>query len=210
MRLFFTVTLLLWVTLSAVPKDAAGRWIFHAVNVRNGLADNFVRDITTDSKGYIWLSTINGDNKAEEVTVPQNSTIPTILAVEDNTDARLFLQRSLGGEYHILTAPNSKEALNQLVKADSLAVLRLRIRKILEWTQHVHEQVATGIDIKPSEITVSSLDEELISHVISEVEANIGNPKMFAQYFREMYVETPSNYLKRQRQKPIKTKYEKD
>ena len=249
----------------------------------------------------------------------------TILVAEDNTDARLFLQRSLEDEFNVLLASNGKEALSLLAKAGSadvivsdvmmpemdgmelvrqirkniryshipiilltaksseediiaglkegvadyltkpysLAVLRLRIRKILEWTQHVHEQVATGIEIKPSEITVSSLDEELISHVISEVETNISHPgysvvqlsaavgmtrgtlykklmaivgkspvefirivrlkrgkdlldqgrtnvsevadkvgispKMFAQYFREMYGETPSDYLKRQK-----------
>ena len=245
--------------------------------------------------------------------------------MEDNTDARLFLQRSLKDEYRVLLAANGKEALSQLAKADgvrmiisdvmmpvmdgielvrkikkdlryshipvilltaksseediiaglkegvtdyltkpfSLAVLRLRIKNILEWTQHVHEQVATGIEIKPNEMTVSSLDEELISRVIAEVEANIGNPsysvvqlsaavgmtrgtlykklmaivgksplefirivrlkrgkslldqgrtnvsevadkvgfspKMFAQYFREMYGNTPSDYLKRQK-----------
>ena len=33
--------------------------------------------------------------------------------------------------------------------------------------------MATGLEIKPSEITVSSLDEELISHVISNIEENI-------------------------------------
>ncbi len=263
----------------------------------------------------------------------------TILLVEDNIDACLFLQRSLEDEYRVLLAGNGKEALAQLAldeklrsrnhsqgtsvslivsdvmmpvmdgielvrqirrdirfshipvilltaksseedivagleegvadyltKPYSLAVLRLRIKKILEWTQRVHEQVATGIDIKPSEITVSSLDEELIGHVIAEVEAHISDPnysvvqlsaavgmtrgtlykklmaivgkspvefirivrlkrgkalldqgrtnisevadsvgfspKMFAQHFREMYGDTPSDYLKRQLNKP--------
>lgn len=251
----------------------------------------------------------------------------TILVVEDNTDARQFLQRSLEDEYQVLLAANGKEALKQLGKNDnvsiiisdvmmpvmdgmelvrqirnnirfshipvilltaksseedivaglkegvadyltkpfSLNVLRLRIQKILEWTQQVHEQVATGIDIKPSEITVSSLDEELITHLISEVEANMSDsgysvvqlssaigmtrgtlykklmaivgkspiefiriirlkraksfldqgrtnisevadkvgfsPKVFAQYFRETYGETPSEYLKNKKSK---------
>lgn len=264
-------------------------------------------------------------DSSQEGDANHYASLPTILVVEDNTDARLFLQRSLEDEYHVVTAANGKEALSQLAKADSvsiivsdvmmpvmdgmelvrqirkniryshipiilltaksgeediiaglkegvadyltkpysLAVLRLRIKKILEWTQHVHEQVATGIEIKPSEITVSSLDEELISHVIAEVEANINDqnysvvqlsaavgmtrgtlykklmaivgkspvefirivrlkrgkdlldqgrtnvsevadkvgisPKMFAQYFREMYGDTPSDYLKRQK-----------
>ncbi len=162
---------------------------------------------------------------------------PTILVVEDNTDARLFLQRSLEDEYQVLTAGNGKEALQLLSRTDqtnmivsdvmmpvmdgmelvkqvkkniryshipiilltaksseesivagleegvadyitkpfSLAVLRLRIRKIIEWTQNVYNQVATGIEIKPSEITVSSLDEEFISQVIADIEAHIND-----------------------------------
>ena len=159
----------------------------------------------------------------------------TILVVDDNTDARLFLQRSLDDEYHVLVEANGKEALRTLAGKDnisiivsdvmmpemdgieffreiksninyshipvilltaksseenivagleegvadyitkpfSLAVLRLRIRKVIEWSQNVHNIVATGIEIKPSEITVSSLDEELISHVIANIEANM-------------------------------------
>ena len=162
---------------------------------------------------------------------------PTILVVDDNTDARLFLQRSLDDEYHVLVAANGREALNVLAKnsavsivvsdvmmpemdgieffrkmkgdinyshipvilltaksseenivegleegvADyitkpfSLAVLRLRIRKVLEWTQNVYGQIANGIEITSSEITVSSLDEELISHVIAIVEEHISD-----------------------------------
>ena len=277
----------------------------------------------------------SSDNKAIEAPSEAvgRASASTILVVEDNTDARQFLQRSLEDEYHVLLAANGKEALSQLEKAESqrkgegtagisvsliisdvmmpvmdgmelvrqirkdvrfshipvilltaksneddiiagleegvadyltkpysLTVLRLRIKKILEWTQHVHEQVASGIEIKPSEMTVSSLDEELISHVIAEVEANISNPnysvvqlsaavgmtrghlykklmaivgkspvefirilrikrgkslldqgrtnvsevadkvgfspKMFAQYFKEMYGTTPSEYLR--------------
>jgi CheY-like chemotaxis protein len=269
------------------------------------------------------LESINA-NVAEDI--PSDKPLK-ILVVEDNTDARQFLQRSLEDEYQVLLAANGKEALKQLGKNDnvsiiisdvmmpvmdgmelvrqirnnirfshipvilltaksseedivaglqegvadyltkpfSLNVLRLRIQKILEWTQEVHEQVATGIDIKPSEITVSSLDEELVTHLITEVEANISDPnysvvqlssaigmtrgtlykkliaivgkspvefiriirlkraksfldqgrtnisevadkvgfspKMFAQYFRETYGETPSEYLKNKKSK---------
>ena len=171
----------------------------------------------------------------EQNTTEKTTSKPVILVVDDNEDARLFLQRSLDDEYHVLVAANGKDALDQLAKNDdvsivicdvmmpvmdgitffrnvksdiryshipvvlltaksneenivagleegvadyitkpfSLAVLRLRIRKILEWTQNVHSKVATGIEIKPSEITVSSLDEELISHIISLIEENM-------------------------------------
>ena len=180
--------------------------------------------------------TPNGETLTDELITDdgvQNKA--TILVVDDNTDARLFLQRSLDDEYHVLVAANGKEALRTLAGKDnisiivsdvmmpemdgieffreiksninyshipvilltaksseenivagleegvadyitkpfSLAVLRLRIRKVIEWSQNVHNIVATGIEIKPSEITVSSLDEELISHVIANIEANM-------------------------------------
>ena len=250
---------------------------------------------------------------------------PTVMVVDDNKDARLFLQRSLDDEYHVLVAENGKDALQQLAQNDtvalvvsdvmmpvmdglqlfkqlkgniryshipvilltaksseenivaglkegaadyitkpfSLAVLRLRIKKVLEWTQLMHDRVANGIEIKPSEITVSSLDEELIGHVISNIEANIQDinysvvqlssavgmtrghlykklmaitgksplefmriiklkrgkslldqgktnisevsdmvglsPKQFAHYFKLMYGDTPSEYLKKRK-----------
>ena len=180
--------------------------------------------------------TPDGDTLADELITDhgiENKT--TILVVDDNTDARLFLQRSLDDEYHVLVAANGKEALqilsgrnhvsiivsdvmmpemdgielfreiksninyshipvilltarsseenivagleegvaDYITKPFSLAVLRLRIRKVIEWSQNVYNIVATGIEIKPSEITVSSLDEELISHVIANIEANM-------------------------------------
>ena len=33
---------------------------FQTIDAKDGLADNFVRDITRDTYGYIWISTING------------------------------------------------------------------------------------------------------------------------------------------------------
>lgn len=52
------IVVLLLTGLTAVK--AATSWYFRTVDVKDGLADNFVRDIATDSEGYVWLSTING------------------------------------------------------------------------------------------------------------------------------------------------------
>ena len=182
------------------------------------------------------LTVYDTDLPEEETTVgAKEQNKPLILVVDDNLDARQFLQRSLCDEYDVILAANGKEALQQLSRNDkvsiiisdvmmpvmdgieffrqvksninyshipvilltaksseesiveglkegaadyitkpySLSVLRLRIKKILEWSQEVHNNVATGIEIKPSEITVSSLDEELISNVIAHIEDNI-------------------------------------
>jgi len=151
-----------------------------------------------------------------------------------------------------------------ITKPFSTAVLRLRVKKIIEWTNDAHENMAMGsIDIKPSEITVSSLDEELVKKVVAVIEKNIQNanftvvqlssavnmtrgnlykklmaivgkspvefmrnirlergkslldqgrtnisevsnmvgisPKLFAQYFKNMYGDTPSDYLKKKK-----------
>ena len=249
----------------------------------------------------------------------------TLLVVEDNSDARLFLQRSLSDEYQVVLAANGKEAVRVLesdtdvslvvsdimmpemdgielfryikgninyshipvilltaksseedivrsleegvadyiTKPYSLAVLKLRIKNVLQWATDVRMMVGKGIEIKPSEITVSSLDEELIGHVLANVEAhladenysvaqlssdvgltrghlykklmaitgksplefmriirlergkslldqgrtnisevadNVGfSPKMFAHYFKMTYGDTPSAYLKKQK-----------
>ena len=172
----------------------------------------------------------------------------------------------------MLTAKSSEEnivaglqegAADYITKPFSLAVLRLRIRRILEWMEKAHTKVAEGVEIEPTEITVSSLDEELISHVIENIEANIRDvnysvvqlssdvgmtrghlykklmaitgkaplefiriikikrgkslldqgktnitevadmvgfsPKQFGHYFKQMYNDTPSDYLRKQR-----------
>ncbi len=279
-----------------------------------------LRDAVSDEKEESEIQEV-----AATAVSPQSK--PAILVVEDNTDARHFLQRSLESDYRVFTAANGKDALHQLAKADSvsliisdvmmpemdgmelvrqvkkniryshipiimltaksseesivagleegvadyvtkpfsLAVLRLRIQKIIEWTQSVHKQIATGIAIKPSEITVSSLDQEFIERVIADIEAHIGDsqysvvqlssavnmtrgnlykklmaiagkspvefirivrlergknllaqgrtnisevadmvgisPKLFSQYFKQMYGDSPSEYLKKKKKR---------
>ena len=192
-----------------------------------------VESITPDMEEQPTTESISINNHLVDTEEIQDK--PTILVVDDNMDARLFLQRSLDDEYHVLVAANGKEALHILAKnnkvsivvsdimmpdmdglqlfrhikdnikyshipvilltaksseenivagleegADdyitkpfSLAVLRLRIRKILEWKEKAHDKIATGVEIEPRKITVSSLDEELISHVISNIEDNM-------------------------------------
>ncbi len=61
-----------------------------------------------------------------------------------------------------------------ITKPFNLEILHLRIQKILKWTQNNHEKFKT-IDISPSEITVSSLDEQIIEKAIRGVEENMDN-----------------------------------
>ena len=73
-----------------------------------------------------------------------------------------------------------------ITKPFNLEILLLRIQKILKWTKNNHEKFKT-IDISPSEITVSSLDEQLIEKAIRAVEENMDNS--------EFSVEELSSYV---------------
>ena len=57
-------TIMTWLVLAPlmVMADpiATSHYFFRTVNVKDGLVDNFVRDITTDYEGFVWFSTING------------------------------------------------------------------------------------------------------------------------------------------------------
>ncbi|MBQ2181810.1 MAG: response regulator, partial [Bacteroidaceae bacterium] len=162
----------------------------------------------------------------------------TLLIVEDNSDVREFLQRSLEDRYRILTAANGQEAVDILeggeenvslmisdvmmpvmnglqlcnfvktninyshipvilltakssesdiiqglkdgaddyiTKPYSLKILELRIRKLLDWKSATLQKIAKGMDLKPSDITVSSLDAELVEKTIRVIEENMSN-----------------------------------
>ena len=51
---------ILWMMLALTATAHANNYVFRNVDATNGLADNFVRDIVRDSRGYLWFSTING------------------------------------------------------------------------------------------------------------------------------------------------------
>lgn len=63
-----------------------------------------------------------------------------------------------------------------VTKPFHMPVLRLRIRNALERTRNSHKQFARNMEIKVSEITISSVDEQLLSKAIAIVEENINNP----------------------------------
>lgn len=63
-----------------------------------------------------------------------------------------------------------------LNKPFNFNVLKLRIDKFLEWTKKSHQAFSQKMDIAPSEITITSLDEQLIEKAIKAVEDHISNP----------------------------------
>ncbi|MDA3929436.1 MAG: response regulator, partial [Prolixibacteraceae bacterium] len=84
----------------------------------------------------------------------------------------------------LLTARTSNEHIlkglkegadDYITKPFNLDILLLRINKIIEWGKNNHKAFKAA-EIEPSEITISSLDEQLISKAIALVEENMSDP----------------------------------
>ena len=85
----------------------------------------------------------------------------------------IILLSARTAEEHILGG--LKEGADEYItKPFNLEILLMRIQKLLKWTQNNHEKFRT-IEVSPSEITVSSLDEQLLGKAIQIVEENMDN-----------------------------------
>lgn len=85
----------------------------------------------------------------------------------------IILLTARTAEEHIFSG--LKEGADEYItKPFNLEILLLRIRKLLMWTLKNHDKFKTR-DISPSEITISSLDGQLIEKAIRIVEENMDN-----------------------------------
>ena len=62
-----------------------------------------------------------------------------------------------------------------ITKPFNLEILRLRIEKIIQWTRDNYTRFQSTVEVSPKEITVSSIDAQLITKAIDIVEKNMDN-----------------------------------
>ena len=100
-----------------------------------------------------------------ETFSPATSNHTTILVVEDNRDMRMFLERCLGDQYHVLTAENGKEALKVLAENDvNIVISDVMMPEMngLELCNHIKTNV-TYSHIPVILLTAKSTEESIIS-----------------------------------------------
>ena len=90
------------------------------------------------------------------------SHIPVILLTARTTDVSRIEGLQLGAD-------------DYLTKPFNVEVLRLRVQKFIDWEQDNHRQFRQKMDIEPSEITITPLDEQFIQKAIALVEKNISD-----------------------------------
>ena len=143
--------------------------VFEASNVKEALsilACQSVSIIISD----VMMPVMDGIELCRKVKSDiRYSHIPVILLT-----ARTAEDNILGG---------LKEGADEYItKPFNLEILLLRIRKLLEWAKCNYEKFNT-VDISPSEITISTLDEQLIEKSIRIVEDNMDNSDFSVEEF---------------------------
>ena len=85
----------------------------------------------------------------------------------------ILLTARTAEEYHIEGLELGAD--DYLTKPFNFNVLKLRIRKFLEWTEKSHRSFSQKMDVSPGEITITPLDEQLIEKSIKIVEEHISD-----------------------------------
>ena len=111
------------------------------------------------------------------------SHIPVILLTAKSTEDNIITGLRDGADDYI-------------TKPFNLNILKLRIEKMIKWTDNNHREFIKR-DIAPSEITVSSIDEQLITKAIQVVEDNMSNSDFSVEDFSAAVGMTRSHLYKK-------------
>lgn len=104
----------------------------------------------------------------------------------------------------LLTARNSDEARiegynagadSYISKPFNMELLRARVRALIDKSRAARQSFRGGVDIKPSEVTITSLDEEYVKRAIATVEANIADEEFSAAQLGEALWHEPLTAL---------------
>lgn len=111
----------------------------------------------------VMMPVMNGIELCKKIKTNINwSHIPVILLTARTAEEHVMEGLELGADDYI-------------TKPFNFDLLKLRIQKIVEWTQKSHISFSQKMDVSPAEITITSLDESLIEKAIKIVEDHISD-----------------------------------
>lgn len=112
----------------------------------------------------VMMPIMSGTELCKQIKTNLNwSHIPVILLTAKTADQHKMEGYEIGADDYI-------------TKPFNFELLKIRIRKLIERTKNQHLDFSRKMDVSPSEITITSLDEKFISEAIKIVEAFIGDP----------------------------------
>lgn len=84
-----------------------------------------------------------------------------------------------------------------ITKPFHMDILRQRVARLVEQHQQHQHRFANEVDISPSDITITSLDQQLIEHAIAVIEAHIEDPEFGVEQLSEELNMHRSNLYKK-------------
>ncbi|NDV83786.1 hybrid sensor histidine kinase/response regulator transcription factor [Bacteroides sp. 51] len=138
-------------------------------------ADYQIKEATDGAKAWELIPTLQPDIIVSDVMMPEIDGIELCKLVK--TDIRtshipLILLTARSAEEQKLEGLESG-ADDYITKPFNFEILSLRIKKLLQLRQKRQENFSGKMEVNPSEITITSLDEKLIQKAIQYVEDNI-------------------------------------
>ncbi|MBQ3805787.1 MAG: response regulator [Prevotella sp.] len=131
------------------------------------LGSNDVTLVVTD----IMMPRIDGMELTRRIkTNIRWSHIPVIMLTAKQTDHDIIGGLKLGADDYI-------------TKPFNIEHLQLRIDKFMEWTRQSHEAFHRKIEVNPSEITITSLDEEFVERAVKLVESHMADSDYSVENF---------------------------
>lgn len=88
----------------------------------------------------------------------------------------ILLTARTAEEYHMEGLETGAD--DYITKPFSFPLLKLRIRKFIELFNRNHDMFRNKVEIEPSEITITSLDEKLVEKAIAIVEEHMDDPEL--------------------------------
>ena len=111
----------------------------------------------------VMMPVMSGTELCRQIKTNINwSHIPVILLTARTAEKYVIEGLELGADDYIS-------------KPFNLNLLKLRIRKFIEWTEKCHVTFSQKMNVSPSEITITSLDEKLIEKAIKVVEEHMSD-----------------------------------
>lgn len=133
------------------------------------LEDNDINIVVSD----VMMPVMDGTELCRQIkTNIQWSHIPVLLLT-----ARTAEESKIEGYKH--------GADDYIIKPFNFNLLKLRIDKFIEWTERCHRAFSQKIEVSPSEITITSLDEQLIAKAIKIVEEHISDSNFSVEMLGE-------------------------
>ena len=111
----------------------------------------------------IMMPVMDGLALCEKIKRNYNTShIPVIMTTALGTDNDRITGLDTGADAYV-------------TKPFNMDVLLLRVQKLMEWSQKSHQQFRQKVDVSPSEITITPLDEQFVKSALKIVEDNIAN-----------------------------------